>query len=97
MVKKSSYLSFLNRQKQKLWKSSRKNLTDENEDKYKTASLKFDSEVKKSSQKYEQSFIEPGNTTRLFSYIKKKLKGGESSSQFQWFTIAKIKLYFLIF
>ena len=25
------------------------------------------------------------------------LKGGESSSQFQWFTIAKIKLYFLIF
>ena len=25
------------------------------------------------------------------------LKGGESSSQFQWFTIAKIKLKFLIF
>ena len=25
------------------------------------------------------------------------LKGGESSSQFQWFTIAKIELYFLIF
>ena len=24
-------------------------------------------------------------------------KGGESSSQFQWFTIAKIELYFLIF
>ena len=25
------------------------------------------------------------------------IKGGESSSQFQWFTIAKIKLQFLIF
>ena len=25
------------------------------------------------------------------------LKGGESSSQFRWFTIAKIELYFLIF
>ena len=25
------------------------------------------------------------------------VKGGESSSQFQWFTIAKIKLQFLIF
>ena len=25
------------------------------------------------------------------------VKGGESSSQFQWFTIAKIELYFLIF
>ena len=25
------------------------------------------------------------------------LKGGESSSQFQWFTIAKIELQFLIF
>ena len=25
------------------------------------------------------------------------IKGGESSSQFQWFTIAKIELYFLIF
>ena len=25
------------------------------------------------------------------------LKGGESFSQFQWFTIAKIELYFLIF
>ena len=25
------------------------------------------------------------------------IKGGESSSQFQWLTIAKIELYFLIF
>ena len=25
------------------------------------------------------------------------IKGGESSSQFRWFTIAKIELYFLIF
>ena len=25
------------------------------------------------------------------------LKGGESSSQFQWFALAKIELYFLIF
>ena len=74
MVKKSSYLSFLNRQKQKLRKSSRKNPTYENVAKYKAASLKFDSKVKKSSQKYEQSIIESGNTTRLFSYIMKKLK-----------------------
>ena len=27
----------------------------------------------------------------------RRLKGGESSSQFQWFTVAKIELYFLIF
>ena len=26
-----------------------------------------------------------------------EVKGGESSSQFRWFTIAKIELYFLIF
>ena len=64
-------LSFLNRQKRKLWKSSRKNPTDENEAKFKAAPLKFDSEVKKSSQKYEQSIIKSGNTTWLLSYIKK--------------------------
>ena len=29
--------------------------------------------------------------------MKGYLKGGESSSQFQWFTIAKIELQFLIF
>ena len=27
----------------------------------------------------------------------RSIKGGESSSQFQWFTIAKIELYFLKF
>ena len=26
-----------------------------------------------------------------------EVKGGESSSEFQWFTIAKIELYFLVF
>ena len=42
------------------------------------------------------------NALTKLNFVTKKhpwfgLKGGESSSQFQWFTIAKIELYFLIF
>ena len=31
------------------------------------------------------------------AYTQRSIKGGESSSQFRWFTIAKIELQFLIF
>ena len=33
----------------------------------------------------------------MFVFSQEQVKGGESSSQFRWFTIAKIELYFLIF
>ena len=33
----------------------------------------------------------------MLFFFMKELKGGESFSQFQWFTIAKIELKFLIF
>ena len=60
MVKKSSYLSFLNRQKRKLWKSSRKNPTDENVAKYKAASLKHNTQegFKISSNSLQTSFVD---------------------------------------
>ena len=37
-----------------------------------------------------KSYFHSGN-------VMQHLKGGESSSQFRWFTIAKIELYFLMF
>ena len=33
----------------------------------------------------------------IINIVTEVFKGGESSSQFRWFTIAKIELYFLIF
>ena len=35
-------------------------------------------------------------TCRMSAWLLHDIKGGESSSQFQWFTVAKIELYFLI-
>ena len=37
------------------------------------------------------------NGTRVQQVINNNIKGGESFSQFRWFTIAKIELQFLIF
>ena len=36
-------------------------------------------------------------TCLLYDCNNKSIKGGESSSQFRWFTIAKIEQYFLMF
>ena len=74
IAKKSSYLSYLSRQKRKLWKFSLKDPTDKNVADYKAASLKLDLEIKRNTQKYEQRVIESGNVSQLFSYFKSKLK-----------------------
>ena len=42
-------------------------------------------------------FAEYSEYNKSFNFDKYSIKGGESSSQFQWFTIAKIELYFFIF
>ena len=51
IAKKSSYLSYLSRQKRKLWKLSLKDPTDKDVADYKAASLKLDLEIKKNTQK----------------------------------------------
>ena len=45
--------------------------------------------------KFNHVCLKLSSSEKLFNKI--VFKGGESSSQFQWFTIAKIQLYFLIF
>ena len=70
----SKYMSYLNRNKRKMWKSYQKCKSLENLDKYRTASAALQKAAVKQRDNYEKGIIESGSTNKLFSYVKNQLK-----------------------
>jgi len=92
-IKKSNHLSYLNRQKHKLWKADHKNVA-----KYKSCII----EIKQRPLKHEQSILDSGIVNKIFSYwyVKNILKSNQGSVESKlenlaWDNQEKLK-YFLI-